>query len=44
MLEVDHPADMKAYIGKPVGSSEWVLVDQTMIDAFADPKPIPAVG
>jgi acyl dehydratase len=36
MLEVDHPADMKAYIGKPVGSSEWVLVDQTMIDAFAN--------
>ncbi|HEY0423548.1 MAG TPA: MaoC/PaaZ C-terminal domain-containing protein, partial [Rhodopila sp.] len=36
MLEVDHPADMKAYIGKPVGSSEWALVDQTMIDAFAN--------
>ena len=36
MLEVDHPVDMKAYIGKPVGSSEWVLVDQTMIDAFAN--------
>jgi len=36
MLEVDHPVDMKAYIGKLVGSSEWVLVDQTMINAFAD--------
>jgi acyl dehydratase len=36
MLEVEHPADMKAYIGKPVGSSEWVLVDQAMINAFAD--------
>jgi acyl dehydratase len=36
MLEVEHPADMKAYIGKPVGDSEWVLVDQKMIDAFAD--------
>jgi acyl dehydratase len=36
MLEVDRPADMKAYIGKPVGTSEWVLVDQAMIDAFAE--------
>jgi acyl dehydratase len=36
MLEVDHPADMKAYIGKPVGTSEWVMVDQPMINMFAD--------
>jgi acyl dehydratase len=36
MLEVERPADMKAYVGKPVGTSEWVLVDQKMIDAFAD--------
>jgi len=36
MLEVERSADMKAYLGKPVGSSEWVLVDQAMINAFAD--------
>jgi acyl dehydratase len=36
MLEVEKPADMKAYVGKPVGGSEWVLVDQPMINAFAD--------
>jgi len=36
MLEVERPADMKAYIGKAVGTSEWVLVDQPMINAFAD--------
>lgn len=36
MLEVEHPADMKAYVGKTVGTSEWVLVDQPMINAFAD--------
>ncbi len=36
MLEVDRPADMKAYVGQTLGSSEWVLVDQTMINAFAD--------
>ena len=27
MLEVDKPADMKAYIGQRIGTSEWVLVD-----------------
>jgi acyl dehydratase len=36
MLEVERPADMKEYVGKSVGTSEWVLVDQKMIDAFAD--------
>lgn len=36
MLEVERPADMQAYLGKPVGSSDWVLVDQAMINAFAD--------
>ncbi len=35
MLVVEHPADMKAHIGQKVGTSEWVLVDQPMIDAFA---------
>jgi acyl dehydratase len=36
MLEVDRPADLKAYIGKSIGTSEWVQVDQPMINAFAD--------
>ena len=36
MLEVETPADMKAYIGKQIGTSEWVLVDQPMIDKFAE--------
>ena len=36
MLEVDRPADMKAHAGKTIGTSEWVLVDQAMINAFAD--------
>ncbi len=35
MLQVDHPADMKAFVGKPVGTSDWVVVDQNMIDSFA---------
>jgi acyl dehydratase len=36
MLEVEKPADMKAYIGRPLGSSGWVTIDQAMIDKFAD--------
>lgn len=36
MLEVERPADMRAHIGESVGTSEWVLVDQAMINAFAD--------
>jgi acyl dehydratase len=36
MLAVDKPADMKAYIGKQIGTSDWVTVDQAMIDKFAD--------
>ena len=36
MLEVEKPADMKAYIGKQIGTSEWVMVDQAMIDKFAE--------
>ena len=27
---------MKAYIGKDMGHSEWVTIDQPMIDLFAD--------
>jgi len=36
VMEVDKPADMKAHIGKQIGTSEWVLVDQAMIDKFAE--------
>jgi acyl dehydratase len=36
MLEVERPADMKSFVGKTIGTSEWVLVDQAMINAFAD--------
>jgi acyl dehydratase len=30
------PEDLKAKIGQPIGTSEWLLVDQAMIDKFAD--------
>ena len=36
MLEVEKPADMKAYIGKDLGHSGWVTIDQPMIDKFAE--------
>jgi acyl dehydratase len=36
MLEVEKPADMTAHIGQTIGTSDWVLVNQTMIDKFAE--------
>src|SRR6201994_1902933 len=36
MLEVERPADMKAHIGQKIGTSDWVTVDQAMIDKFAE--------
>src|SRR5437588_12527302 len=35
MLEVDRPADMQGFVGQKLGTSEWVVVDQTKIDDFA---------
>ena len=32
MLTVDKPADMKAHIGEEMAASDWLLVDQPMID------------
>jgi acyl dehydratase len=36
MIEVERPADMAAYAGKELGKSDWLTVDQTMIDRFAE--------
>ena len=36
MLTVDKPADMKAHVGEDIGISDWVTVDQPMIDKFAE--------
>lgn len=36
MLTVEKPADMNAHIGQKLGTSDWVLVDQTMINKFAE--------
>ncbi|MBV9251242.1 MAG: MaoC family dehydratase [Acetobacteraceae bacterium] len=36
MLQVERPADMKTYIGKKLGTSDWALIDQPTIDKFAE--------
>jgi acyl dehydratase len=36
VLVVDKPNDLKQYVGKEIGASEWVTVDQQMIDKFAE--------
>lgn len=36
MLELERPADIKAYIGQTIGTSDWVTIEQSRINAFAD--------
>jgi len=36
MLVVETPQDLKKHIGTELGPSEWVTVDQAMIDKFAE--------
>ena len=36
MRVIDSPKDMKGLIGEEFGVSEWVKIDQEMIDKFAD--------
>ncbi|SRR5690606_9155073 len=36
MLELETPADLKNYLGKELGVSDWVVVDQERINKFAD--------
>jgi acyl dehydratase len=36
MLIVSRPIDLADYVGQKLGTSDWVAVDQVMIDAFAE--------
>jgi acyl dehydratase len=36
MLTVDHPRDLKQHVGRELGPSDWIIVDQEMIDRFAE--------
>ncbi|VCU71029.1 putative enoyl-CoA hydratase 1 [Pigmentiphaga humi] len=35
MVVLDRPADLQAWIGKEIGVSEWLAIDQSRIDDFA---------
>jgi acyl dehydratase len=35
MLEVQTPSDMQQYVGKELGVSDWLVIDQQRIDDFA---------
>ena len=35
-LTVEYPKDLKQHLGVELGPSEWMTVDQAMIDKFAD--------
>ena len=36
MLVVDKPHDLKRHVGADLGASDWITVDQDMIQRFAD--------
>ncbi len=36
MLKVETPKDLLGLVGRELGPSEWITVDQAMIDKFAD--------
>jgi acyl dehydratase len=36
MLTVEYPTDLRQHVGEVLGPSEWLTVDQTMIDTFAE--------
>jgi acyl dehydratase len=36
MLEIETPKDLAQLVGRELGPSEWMTVDQAMIDKFAD--------
>jgi acyl dehydratase len=36
MFVVDDPREMKNHVGRELGPDDWIILDQTMIDKFAD--------
>ena len=36
MIELERPADLAQYVGEEIGVSDWLTVDQALIDKFAD--------
>ena len=35
-LSVEYPKDLLQHVGRQLGPSDWITVEQTMIDTFAD--------
>ena len=35
-LTVEYPKDLRQYLGRELGPSDWITVEQAMIDKFAD--------
>ena len=35
-LSVDFPSELKQHVGRALGPSDWITVEQAMIDKFAD--------
>tara|TARA_A100001391_G_scaffold12331_5_gene7296 strand:+ start:6243 stop:6713 length:471 start_codon:yes stop_codon:yes gene_type:complete len=35
MIDIEHAGDLAAHAGKCLGRSQWMVVDQPMVDAFA---------
>ena len=36
MLYFERPSDLESYVGQKLGVSDWILVDQVLINKFAD--------
>lgn len=36
MLVLDTPEDLKSYVGRELGVTDWVVIDQNRIDKFAE--------
>ena len=44
MRVIEYPKDMKDLVGQEIGASDWVTVDQGMIDKFAEATGDPMTG
>ena len=36
MLIATHPSELVAMVGEPLGATDWIEIDQTRVDAFAE--------
>lgn len=36
MLIASHPSELAALVGEPLGATDWIKIDQSRVDAFAE--------